>query len=137
MVGAGLSRLHQFDESSEDEDAAPAVAARRRGQNRVRVRTPEEEEAEEAGSTRRRMARTLELRIEDSGGEAGRPLRSPQKGASPRKRRLEPQAWAWPEGWEHWVLLAALAAAVCAAVPTEYHAPLLLPCLVIAVARSK
>ena len=83
------------------------------------------------------MARTPELRSEDSGSEAGRSSRSPRQKSSPRKRRLETGAWAWPEGWEHWVLLAALAAAVCAAVPTEYHAPLLLPCLVVAVARSK
>ena len=115
------------------------ATARRRGRNRVRVRTPEEEEAEEAGSTRQRMARTPELRSEDSGSEAGRSSRSPRhkSKSSPRKRRLETGAWAWPEGWEHWVLLAALAAAVCAAVPTDYHAPLLLPCLVMAVARSK
>ena len=137
MVGAGLSRLHQFDESSEDEDAPAVTTARRRGRNRVRVRTPEEEEAEGGGLTRRRMARMPELRSEDSGSEAGRSSRSPRHKSSPRNRRLEMEAWAWPEGLEHWVLLAALAAAVCAAVPTEYHAPLLLPCLVVAVARSK
>ena len=82
------------------------------------------------------MARMPELRSEDSGSEAGRSSRSPRHKSSPRNRRLEMEAWAWPEGLEHWVLLAALAAAVCAAVPTEYHAPLLLPCLVVAVARG-